>query len=287
MILYLNADINNGPTWNKRDYLLAAAKRLGWDWWIRPYHKGTEVDFILNIEPYSNFVKGNLWTGVWEIDMALDRAQMSKSDWTASDDVFLANSALPSHMNPFKHKTRLLFQACDPDIHRRIPGIKQEYDIVFSGTNGLDIYRERERCLKLLRQEGTFFDYGKGMPPDKYIACLNTARVQFIRSGKTPVANSWTAQRFFECLPIGPVLADWTEDLQYRLGLVEGEDYYSYKDDAEMILKFTKLIRDPDFANKMAESGRQKALLYHTYEHRLISIISSARQYGLSVPISP
>ncbi|MCL4419164.1 glycosyltransferase [Patescibacteria group bacterium] len=200
--------------------------------------------------------------------------------------MFLAVTEIPSHMEPFRHKASLLYQAIDPEIHRRIPSIGKEYDFVFSGTNGLDIYRERERCLKILKSEFTFFDYGKGMPPDKYIMCLNTARVQFIRSGKTPVANAPTAQRFFECLAIGPVLTDWTEDLQH-LGLVEGEDYYSYKDDTEMILKMTKLIRDPEFAEHMAESGRRKGLMYHTYEHRLMSILNSARKYGLIVPRTP
>lgn len=277
-VLYLNAVNNPGLTWNKKNYLLAAAKRLGFEF-VRDLPNDLNPDFVLNIEPYAGFVKGKVWTGIWEIDMVLDRPELSKSDWVASDDVFVANTAIPNHMDPFLHKTRLLFQASDPEIHRRIPEIEQVHDFVFCGSNGSGIYEERARLLLFLRKYFSFGEFENGQAPQDYIKSLNTARVQFIRSGKTPVANSWTAQRFFECLPIGPVLTDWTPDLA-KTGLVEGEDYLSYKNDYELLDKMHRLIDDKSYANQIAENGRRKSLLYHTYDHRLISILNIIRSHG-------
>lgn len=283
-VLYLNAVNNDGLTWNKKNYLLAAAKRLGFDFVkdIKDLDDGKEPDFVLNIEPYFRFVKGRMWTGIWEIDMVLDRREMSKSDWLTSDDVFVANTAIPNHMNPFLHKTRLLFQASDPEIHRRYKEIVQTHDFVFCGSGGSGIYKERSRLIMLLRKYFSFADFTKGQDPIEYIKCLNTAKVQFIRSGKTTVANSWTAQRFFECLAIGPVLADWTPDLE-KTGLIEGEDYLSYKNDSELLEKMHKLLEDEKYANNIAENGRRKSLLYHTYDHRLISILNIIRSYGYDI----
>lgn len=277
-ILYLNATNNDGLTWNKKNYLLAAAERLGFDF-VRDLPKDITPDFILNIEPYSRFIAGNVWTGIWEIDMVLDRAEMSKTDWLASDDVFVANTAIPNHMDGLLHKTRLLFQASDPDIHKRIKEIDQVHDFVFCGSGGTGIYDERSRVLSLLRKYFSFEDFPKGQAPADYIKCLNTARIQFIRSGKTPIANAWTAQRFFECLAIGPVLTDWTPDL-IKTGLIEGEDYLSYKNDYELLENMHKLLENSEYANTIAENGRRKSLLYHTYDHRLISILNVIRDHG-------
>ena len=281
MNIYLNAIWNNGKTWNKRDYLLAAAKRLGYDW-VLPYEKGVEAEVVLNIEPFKDFIKGSKWTGIWEIDLALNRQQMNGTNWAASDDIFVAVSCLPSRLDSFKTRTQLLFQACDPKIHKRIPEIKQEYDFVFSGTNGDIFHEERARLIKLLRKSFSFCDGGKDHAPWEYIKFLNQAKIQFIRSGNTPITNGWTAQRFFECLAIGPVLTEWTEDLA-RTGLIEGEDYMSYKNDKELIQKMHKLLDDKNYANYIAENGRKKALLYHSYDHRLISIINSIRSHKVEI----
>jgi len=285
MNLYLNAETNTEPTWNKRDYLLRAARRLGFDWVI-PWRGEPDVECILNIEPFEKFITGTRWTGIWEIDLALDRGQMTTSNWVTADDVFIAISTIPGRLKDLEPKTRFLPQASDIEVHRRIEKISQEYDFVFSGSMGLDIYRERERVQNLMREHFSFRDYGKAHAPQKYIEDLNTARVQFIRSGNTPICPSWTAQRFYECLPIGPVLTDWTVDLD-KTGLVEGLDYFSYKNDTEMLEKMHNLIDNPELANDMASRGRMKSLMYHTYEHRLISILNVIKEHDIPITGSP
>lgn len=118
---------------------------------------------------------------------------------------------------------------------------------------------------------------GKGFKPVEYVKQLNRARIQFIRSmdvdGKGEIA-----QRFFECLAIGPVLTNWVDDLAHT-GLVEWQDYVSYKTDEEAVSKMRFLLKHPEDAQKIAENGRYKSNLYHTYEHRLITIINECKKY--------
>jgi len=286
MILYLNCYHDPAQkSWTKSDYLLAAAKRLGWKW-VQRYNHEPNPEYIINIEPFHSFIKGSKWTAIWEIDVTFDRPQLSFSNWVACDTVFVANSNLPDRMKGFQGEKIVLFQACDPLIHRRIPDITPRYDFVFSGTTGLDVYKERSRMMDALRFHGfSFCDFGKGYTPQDYVKKINEARVQFIRSAyKPPIANSQVEQRFFECLAIGPVLKDYHPDLD-ELGLVESKDYFSYRNDDEMFFKMQYLVDHLGFAQKMAVNGRRKALLCHSYEHRFITIINFIREHDPSFTI--
>lgn len=279
--LYLHAN-HNEVAFTKKDYLLRAAERLGLGDYVINYseHSGIVPEYVLNIEPYNYLVTGSKWTGLWEIDVMLDRQEMNLDRWINSDTVFVANNSYPERMKSFHGNLVTMFQACDPFLHKRIPSIPQNFDFVFAGSVGLEIYRERERLMQFLREHNfSFHDFGKGMKPEVYVEHLNEAKVQFIRSGqKLPIANSQVEQRFFECLAIGPVLKDYTPDLE-QLGLVEGTDFYWYKTDEELLEKMTYLLDHPEFAKVMATNGRNKALLYHTYENRLMSIIRFAQEH--------
>ena len=280
MILTLNCDKSpTQVTWTKADYLLAASKDIGLNC-VELYKTTSNPEYVLNIEPFDKFIRGSKWTGIYEIDVTFDRGQMNLSNWIASDMVFVANSNLPDRMKAYQGPKQILFQACDPLIHRRIPSIKPQYDFVFAGSCGLQVYEERERCMDLLRKEGfTFFGHGKEHPIKKYVEKMNEGRIQFIRSaGKQGVAKSQVEQRFFECLAMGPVLKDYHPDLE-KLGLIEGEDLFWYCDDAEMISKMHYLINNPKFASRMADKGREKALTYHSYSHRLVTIINLIKEY--------
>ncbi len=204
-------------------YLERAAKRLG----IKLEDDGR----VLNIEPYK-FKKGEKWTGIWEIDLLLDREEMSEENWNCADTIFTAISAVPPRLQKFK--TQLLFQASDPELHQRKPD--PQYDVIFSGSSEHPCYRERERLYSLIKQKFSYKDYGKGHSIEGYVTACNTARVQFIRSMKTQIADGELAQRFFEGLAIGPVLTNYVPDLELT-GLKEGMDYLSYRNDKEMLEK--------------------------------------------------
>lgn len=274
MKLYLNCDPNIGNVaFTKKDYLLYAANKLGINN-IVDYQGEKDVEYVLNIEPYSTFVKGTKWTGIWEIDLLMDRLEMKEENWEVADTIFIAISTIPKRMEKFRDKTKLLFQACEPDFHKYDPTIDKKYDFVLAGTQTLFIYKEREKAIQTLIKSGfSFADLGKNHAPKEYGMKLNKARVQFIRSMKTKIADGEIAQRFFECLAIGPVLTNRVEDLK-KTGLKEGEDFLAYGDEAGMIRQMRDLINTPHYADKIAEAGRKKALTMHTYENRLQEILT-------------
>jgi hypothetical protein len=266
MILSINSK-DGGFSWTKKRYLLEAAKRLGLDW-VKSYDGG-DGEFILNVEPY-DFVKGNTWTGIWEIDLLLNRPEYGNGNWGKADDLFWAVNCGRGE------KHHLLFQACDPVKHKRFEMI-ESYDFVSCGTNGGGDREERARLITLLKEHGfSFMDYGTGHDIDTYPHMFSTGKVQFIRSMQTGYGDGEIAQRFFECLAIGPVLTNWVDDLKLT-GLTEDIDYMAYRDDQELLDKMKLLIDDEKLRNEMARNGREKALLLHTYEHRLISIINTIK----------
>lgn len=260
MNLYLNCK-DNPITFNKKNYLLRAARRLGLDY-IKDY-TGGEAEYVLNIEPF-DFVKGSKWTGIWEIDILINPAQ--GQHWDDSDNVFFAIGPVPKN-----DKYIYLPQACDPYLHK--PNSEEkDSDFILCGTNSGEnaIYKERDRVIALLETKFKYRYYGKNKAPEEYVKILNSAKVQFVRSMEVE-GKGEIAQRFFECLAIGATLTNYTEDLE-KLGLEEGTDYMYYKTDEEMISKMEKLLAD---GSEVARNGRKKALLYHTYENRLMTILNT------------
>jgi len=267
MNLYLNSEKDEGlVTWTKKDYLLAAAERLGLDFVKDDNAIPGEKDYVLNIQPCV-IHKGKEWTGLWHIDVQLD------SDfpdyYKDVDSVFVASSMgirpIPSQI--------VMFQACDPTFHR--PEAEKTHDLVFCGSMGpVTIYKERARLFALLENKYDCATVPDRNPPNKYIDIISTARVQLVQPGFTKKSEcGMCAQRFFECLGIGPVLCAYSPDLDL-LGLVEGRDYLAYRDDKELISNMDKLLASKKLRDRIAKSGRQMALHLHSYEHRLISIIN-------------
>ena len=127
-------------------------------------------------------------------------------------------------------------------------------------------------------------DFGKNHKPDQYVKFLNQARVQFVQSGTSHLApDGYLAQRFFECLAIGPMLTNYHPDLEF-LGLVENVDYMVFRNEDDMVAKMNFLLKDEEFRNQMRINGRKKALLLHSYDHRLITILNIIREHDASRP---
>ncbi len=253
------------PTWNKRHYLEKAAERLG--------IKLEDDGWILNIEP-CEIKYGTQGTMLWHIDVLLNNSSENKyrQVYDRMNHIFTAD--LSDHP-----RAKLLLQAIDPVIHRRYTDIPQDVDFVISGSYGHSqgIYNQRNYLTGLLKERFTYSDEGNGKPPEEYIKGLNRAKVQFIRSMDVN-GRGEIAQRFFECLAIGPVLTNWVPELEHT-GLIEDTHYMAYRNDEEMLRKMKVLIDNDELRDKIAVAGRQAALLNHTYEHRLISILNTIK-YG-------
>jgi glycosyltransferase involved in cell wall biosynthesis len=276
MILYLNSE-KGQFSFNKKDYLLRAAKRLGIDYVKDIKEADGNVEYLLNIQP-CDLKSGSKWTGIWHIDVSLNSSLIHH--YNEMDTVFVASSV---GILPYE-KQIILFQAMDPELHRRIPEVEQTYDFAICGTGGGEGgYLERMRVYKLMMDNFTCNECGNGFVPEEYVMKYNSGKVQLVQPCLGTNGLGMCAQRFFECLGIGAVLCDWTPDLDL-LGLIEGEDYFSYKNDEELISKMDLLLKDEELRNKMFANGRQKALNMHTFEHRLVTILNLLHENFAFVP---
>lgn len=260
-MIYLNSQ-DNPITLNKKQYLLRAQERMGLEVF------GDSDEYVLNIEP-CEFKFGSKWTGLWHIDNLVGDRKYYEYD--LFDTVFTADLS-------YDKKAVLLLQALDPELHRRIPSIKQDVDFVMSCslTHINNIWLQRQLAYATLKKNFTWVDLDKGHEPEEYIRGLNRAKVQFIQSMEVN-GRGEIAQRFFECLGIGPVLTNKVEELKHT-GLIEGEDYMSYRNMTEAIDKMKYLLSHDKERKEMAEKGRKKALMHHSYEHRLISILNTINE---------
>lgn len=303
--LHLNFSLQDVP--NKAQYLLKAAQR--WNLPVRSYMDTVsrgEIpdDFVLNVQPYKNgFHEGKKWTGTWEIDCLIHRDTLGK-EWFKCDTVFLANDV--KWLKP-SSKFYLLYQACDPTYYNKL--MKRKKDFVYIGNfsdlyyyrdfgyedgplhDDADVYGERKRCINLLQKEvlkrrHTLFLLntaahleGSRMKIKDYLRKSSEGRVMFIHSMLVH-GEGELGQRFFEMLPIGPVLTNYVPELA-NLDLVEDVDYMAYRDDEEMVYKFNKLVEDAGLRDRIAISGSKKAYAAHTYGHRLKEILKYLKEnYG-------
>lgn len=298
-VLHLNVGIPRLGNFDKKtvikskaDYLMLAAEEMGVDW-VRRYDG--PCDYILNIHPYHKdygiveWRKGYKWTGNWEMDILTNKVRTQES-WDNTDTVFLCNR--------FKWQSKpanfeMLYEACWPALYNY--DIKPDVDIVQCGTiedvhhwkdfgaNGpsadTDIYSERRRLYKLLETKYSVRWTDGYYSTQEYIENLAHARVQFIQSMNVLGENE-IAQRFWESLPIGPVLTCYSPTLD-GLDLIEGEDYLCYRSDEDLFDKMDKLLSDDKYRNKIWQNGRKKAFDHHTYKDRLTQLITYLRKnYG-------
>jgi hypothetical protein len=270
--LWLNClDNASDNGWTKKKYLLRAAEQMGIEY-VRDIKSRTieDVEYVLNIEPYDEIIKGSKWTGAWQIDLLINLPRFTK-DWHQLDTIFCAISRSEVEIRGNKV---LLFQAFDPEFHKKTPGIEQ-HDFVLVGSTENPIYEKRIQAISVLSHKFNFNFLGKGYSPEKFSELMSKARVQFICSAHNEKGEGELAQRFFESLAIGPVLTNNVPDLQYT-SLVEGVDYLSYKNEEEMIKKMEFLLKNKEYADKIAFNGRMKGLNFHTFYHRLLTILGYA-----------
>jgi spore maturation protein CgeB len=275
--IYIHCDDNETlNSWTKKRYLLEADKYLSLGI-FKDFNEAREMpDYVLNIQPCDHTLwYGRKWTGLWHIDVQLESNQFPRL-YSTVDTVFLASTAAIAKYDGPIH---LLYQACDPTVHKRA-STNPEFDFVTCGTfhKDLDVYKERLRTLRILQETFNYHDFGKGFTPQEYVKKISQAKVQWVQSGISKDGLGMCAQRFFECLAIGPVLCNKCTDLN-MLGLIEGIDYLGYSNDQEMIDGMNILLKNEGLRNFIADNGRRKALMYHQYEQRAMAIYNIAKEF--------
>jgi len=105
------------------------------------------------------------------------------------------------------------------------------------------------------------------------------AKIQFIQSMRVAGENE-IAQRFWESLPIGPVLTSYSPTLA-QIDLVEGRDYLVFVNDGDLEGKVQQLLREPYYRDQLWNNGRRAAFERHTYNHRLDQLLNLLKKrYG-------
>lgn len=299
-ILYLNVgvprlgnDIMKMTIKSKADYLELAAQAEGIDY-VRRWEEGCGAEYVLNIHPYHKdykiveWRKGSKWTGNWEMDNLVCRERQQES-WDQTDTVFLCNRFQwkPHYPRKFEY----LYEACWPPLYEEVDPVvdfvqigtlKDEHHWRDFGVNGpcpqTDIYTERRRLYSLLSTKYQVEYHNEYQTVREYLSTLSRGRIQFIQSMHVLGENE-IAQRFWESLPIGPVLTCYSPTLD-NLDLVEGEDYLVYRSDTDLMEKAHWLLTDKNYYNKIKQQGR-KAAKRHTYIQRLNQLISYLeKNYG-------
>lgn len=284
---------------SKADYLMLAAKKEGVKCikiWSEELHGKVDPQYVLNIQPYHDsyqnvkFTKGTKWTGSWEIDCICNRARMQEF-WDQIDTVFMCNRV---EFPIKKANIEYLYEACWPEYYdyqtkewETKREKEQKYDFVHCGSIGdlyyfrdfglkkmspeADIYLERRRLYEWLRHGFLVKYVGSGYPIKEHIRNLSKAKIQFIQSMHINGQNE-IAQRFWESLPIGPVLTSYSPTLD-DLPLVRGRDYLVYENLGDLETKVKELLNQPWYRDSLWRNGRRQALEHHTYCHRLHQLI--------------
>ena len=222
-----------------------------------------KVDLIINVMPCSEMiVSPKVASCYWEGDCHLIQGRKVE-EYAKVDKVFIAQSPFLEFYP--SDKTSYLPHACDPIKHHRIKGIKEKYDIGFVGN---DTYPERRLLLEQLETKYKVLrtNTKPGIP---YSEALSSCRLTFNRSMLQDVN-----MRFFESIAIGRLLLTDYLPAQYEFAK-DGQHYISYKDWPDLDEKVAYYLENEKERENIALRGAVWVKRYHTYEHRLKTILES------------
>lgn len=164
-----------------------------------------------------------------------------------------------------RYKVKCESYACDPDFHKPHK-VDKIYDVGFIGQSGGD---DRDNYLKLIAETFPKSLIAGDIPNEKVPLELSKCKVLFnhIRTEEINI-------RFFENLAIGAQVATHAPAL--HLFAIEDEHYVTCKTPQEAIEKIQSLLDDDARREKMAKEARKHAIKYHTYDHRIKSMLKFA-----------
>jgi len=171
----------------------------------------------------------------------------------------------PVHFFPFGVDTTIFYS--DKPFSQR------KHDVTFSGSLSSRYYQNRKESLQLI--EETFKDK----------AALSLRKKLFLQElgqhyGNSKIVFNQTADelktfnmRIFEGMGCGALLLTDPTPEQDRI-FQDGVHYVVYQSKEDMLEKLSYYISHPDQAEKIAKTGQQYVLQFHTYEHRAKEILN-------------
>ncbi|HEV7135474.1 MAG TPA: glycosyltransferase [Steroidobacteraceae bacterium] len=233
--------------------------------------------------------------------------EMRALDLSNYDGVLAFGEALRRRYQQLERVPRawVWHEAADTGVFRPVPGLEQPLDLVWVGNWG-DGERSRELMEYLIepvRDLGLRARiYGVRYPAEATRA-LGEAGIEYggwVANFRVPALFACSRvtvhvpRRFYrEQLPGIPTIRMF-EALACRMPLVTapwedseklftpGRDYLVARDGAEMRQHLGRLLRDPGFAQQIAEHGYRTVLRRHTCAHRVQELLGICRELGVT-----
>lgn len=160
--------------------------------------------------------------------------------------------------------------ACDPAVHRPLPGVAEAFDVGFVGSTA-GAYARRNALLGALAARFRLNDYRRPYPPGEMAEVYARSRLVFNCSVRGDLN-----MRVFEALGCGrPLLTDRIGNGLLDL-FADGEHLIAYADEAELLDRAAGYLADPAARARVAAAGHALALERHTYAHRARAIVDHA-----------
>ncbi len=159
-----------------------------------------------------------------------------------------------------------------PKLHRVIPGVRRDIDILMIGNLHQDIQRDRARWIarvaRLSRRYRVFI--GSGINGEDYVRMMNRARIVFNRT-----LSGAVNMRAYEAAACGALLFHEADSPTIRSVFADREECVLYRDDDLEELLAYYLTHEEERA-RIAEAGRQ-AVAEHSQAGALARILEIAQ----------
>jgi GT2 family glycosyltransferase len=205
----------------------------------------------------------------WAIDTHRDYdARLARA--RAADVVCCAQRNGAARMRADGLAAHWLPLACDPSIHRRLPGVAKATDLCFVG-NTFPGDGERSRRVAWIR--GRYPRSVVGQAYGEEMARIYTASRLVFNCAIRDDIN----MRVFEAVACGSLLVtnDLADNGQTHL-FTPGEHLATYRDDAELAEVVERFLADETARERIAAAGMRHAQTQHTYERRMRDLLGVA-----------
>ncbi len=154
------------------------------------------------------------------------------------------------------------FWGVGADLHRVLPDVQKDIDVLFVGALNPGVWGERNRWLDRLARlsDKYWIVIASGHHGEDYVRLLNRAKIVFNRSNRGE-----TNQRAYEAAACGALVFNEVENAEAQEIFVDRVHcvYYS-ADNFEALLDY--YLAHAEERARIAEAGRQRAVGEHTHE---------------------
>lgn len=202
----------------------------------------------------------------WVIDTHLNYDENLRSTGQF-DHLFTAqrDAAIKFGLDGIKN-VKWLPLGCDPERHKKV-NTDKIFDVVFVGNF---VGKEREGCLKAIRKYFPNHFIGQKYF-DEMAKTFSQARIVFNQS----ILNDIN-MRVFEALSTGSLLiTNAIDDNGLDVLFEDRKHLIMYKDEADLIARINEYLELKEERESIAEAGRNYVHEYHTYQHRMETILQT------------